>query len=85
MQDAIVVERIRRKFLAVGPVLDERSRRQWAASEVLELGWGGLTAVATATGLARDTIRVGFQELRYREAHPGKKMGLRQAKLGKGG
>jgi hypothetical protein len=70
MQDAIVVERIRRKFLAVGPVLDERSRRQWAASEALEQGWGGLTAVAAATGLARDTIRVGLQELRQREAHP---------------
>jgi Rhodopirellula transposase DDE domain len=70
MQDATAVERIRRKFLAVGPVLDERSRRQWAASEASELGWGGLTTVAAATGLARDTIRVGLQELRYREAHP---------------
>src|SRR6478736_3840574 len=51
MQDASTIERIRRKFDALGPVMDERMRRQWAAAEAADLGWGGVSAVATATGL----------------------------------
>jgi hypothetical protein len=47
----------------MAPVLDERSRRQWAATEALELGWGGVTHVATATGLSRTTIASGMREL----------------------
>ncbi len=43
--------------------MDERSRRQWAAAEARELGWGGVTAVARATGLSRTTITAGFREL----------------------
>jgi hypothetical protein len=64
MQDAIVVERIRRKFQAMAPLLDERSRRQWAAAEAMELPYGGVTSVASATGLSRTTITVGIGELR---------------------
>ena len=63
MQDALVVERIRRKFSTLAPVLDERSRRQWAAAEALELAWGGVTSVAAATGLSRTTIAAGIGEL----------------------
>jgi hypothetical protein len=70
MQDAAVIERIRFKFSALDAVLDERSRRQWAAAEAMEYGYGGLTAVSTATGLARDTIAAGLQELKYRQLHP---------------
>src|SRR5437660_8457024 len=64
MQDALVIERIRRKFSTLAPVLDERSRRQWAAAEALELAWGGVTSVAAATGLSRTTIAAGISELR---------------------
>jgi Rhodopirellula transposase DDE domain len=60
MQD---VATIRAKFEALRPYLDERRRRLWAAAEALALGRGGLTAVATATGLQRATIRVGIREL----------------------
>jgi len=70
MQDASVIERIRRKFLALDAVLDERSRRHWAAAEARDYGYGGVTAVATATGLARDTIAAGLRELEYRDSHP---------------
>jgi len=63
MQDATIIERIRRKFQTLTPVLDERSRRQWAAAEALELAWGGVTAVAAATGLSRTTIAAGVREL----------------------
>jgi Rhodopirellula transposase DDE domain len=64
MQDAHFIERIRAKFRALAPVLDERSRRQWAAAEALELAWGGITSVAAATGLSRTTIVAGMDELR---------------------
>ena len=50
--------------------MDERMRRQWAAAEATCLGWGGLTRVAAATGLARNTIAVGIGELEYRQEHP---------------
>jgi len=43
--------------------MDERSRRQWAAAEASELGWGGVTAVARATGLSRTTITAGLRDL----------------------
>jgi hypothetical protein len=69
MQDAAVIERIRLKFLALDAVLDERSRRQWAAAEARDYGYGGMTAVAAATRLARDIIATGIRELEYRESH----------------
>jgi hypothetical protein len=70
MHDASTIERIRRKFDILGPVMDERMRRQWAAAEADELGWGGVTAVATATGLSRTTITAGLHELRQRAEQP---------------
>lgn len=70
MHDAILVDRIRRKFRALAPVLDERARRQWAAAEALELAWGGVTAVAAATGLSRTTITAGARELQDPDVTP---------------
>lgn len=70
MHDARTIEGIRQKFLALSPVMDERMRRQWAASEAAALGWGGITAVAEATGLAWNTIKAGVRELEHRAAHP---------------
>jgi len=70
MQDAGAINAIRQKFHAIQPVMDERSCRQWAASEAMALGWGGVTAVAKATGLARNTIKVGIRELQHRATHP---------------
>jgi hypothetical protein len=68
MQDATIIKRIRRKFQRVTPVLDERSRRQWAAAEALELAWGRVTTVAAATGLSRTTIAAGIRELQSQAA-----------------
>lgn len=70
MQDATSIERIGAKFRSLEAVLDERSRRQWAAAEAREYGYGGVTTVARATGLARNTIVAGIRELEYREQHP---------------
>jgi Rhodopirellula transposase DDE domain len=57
------VATIRAKFETLRPYLDERRRRLWAAAEALALGRGGITVVASATGLQRATIRVGVREL----------------------
>jgi hypothetical protein len=57
------IAQIRRKFRAVSVEMDERGRRQWAAAEARELGWGGVSVVARATGLSRTTITVGLGEL----------------------
>ena len=46
------------------PDLDERGRRHWAACEALELGQGGIKAVARATGLGERTVRRSCQEMR---------------------
>lgn len=62
------IESIRRRFESLRPDMDERMRRHWAAAEARELGWGGVTAVATAIGLSRTTITVGLRELKEREA-----------------
>src|SRR5438094_592844 len=56
--------RIRARYTSLRPFLDERRRRLWAANEALVLGRGGVTVVAAATGLARNTIRDGLRELR---------------------
>ena len=56
------------KYAVVAPVLDERSRRRWAAAESLAVGYGGDAVVSSATGLARETIRKGRREIARDEA-----------------
>jgi hypothetical protein len=70
MDDTTIAEEIRLKYSALAPLMDERMRRQWAAAEASAIGWGGVSLVATATGLARNTITTGIRELAYRQAHP---------------
>jgi Rhodopirellula transposase DDE domain len=68
MHDAAAIERIRRKFRALTMAMDERMRRQWAAAEAMELGWGGIICVSRATGISRTTILAGIRELRSQES-----------------
>src|SRR3990170_3137291 len=56
-------ESIAAKFEMLRPYLDERRRRLWAAAEARSLGRGGVTTVAAATGLQRNTIAAGLREL----------------------
>ena len=63
MQDANTIGRIRRVYFTLSPEMDERMRRQWAAAEAREIGWGGVTLVALACGLSRTTITSGLREL----------------------
>ena len=63
MPDAQVVEWIREKYVAIAADLDERAQRRWGAAEARSLGWGGIEAVAAATGMSDRTIRNGIKEL----------------------
>lgn len=70
MSDKPVVEWIRRKYSDLSDSLAERGRRTWAAVEARSLGWGGVTVVAEATGIAESTIRRGLEELETRNTLP---------------
>jgi hypothetical protein len=63
MPEAPIIARIRRKYQLLVPEMDERMRRQWAATEARDLGWGGVSLVSRATGLSRPTITAGLREL----------------------
>lgn len=65
-----IVAWIREKFVAISFDLDERGRRRWAAAEARSLGWGGISAVALATGISDRTIRNGICELDDANAEP---------------
>lgn len=54
---------IKGRYEALESTLSERGRRLFAASEAREFGFGGLSAVQRATGIARSTIRRGLAEL----------------------
>src|SRR6202795_2643573 len=58
-----LIEAVRKKYDLLQPIMNERMRRQWAASEALSLSRGGITLVAQATGLSRTTITAGLREL----------------------
>ena len=51
------------KFLVLEPLLDERLKRLWAATEARSLGRGGVTRVAEATGMSRSRIHAGLREI----------------------
>jgi len=78
------METIQTKFKALRPVLDERQRRQWAAAEATVLGWGGISMVALATGLSRNTIVRGVAELKQRAARPDTPLDARLRQPGAG-
>jgi hypothetical protein len=71
MQDATIIDVLRIKYIELLDDLDERGRRRWAAVEARALGRGGITAVASATGLSDRTIRTGLRELDDPEALAG--------------
>jgi hypothetical protein len=66
----VPVATLRAKHAALAPVLTERSRRLWAASEARVLGHGGIGLVERATGISRATIQRGLRELRAATAVP---------------
>jgi hypothetical protein len=54
---------IRRRYQELSPVLDERGRRRFAATEARAYGYGGVSVVSRITGMARSTIGRGVEEI----------------------
>jgi Rhodopirellula transposase DDE domain len=58
---------IQRRFRSLSVFLDERMRRLVAAAESEAIGYGGVSAVALATGVSRRAITEGMKELKQRK------------------
>jgi len=58
---------IKQQYERIRGSLDERGRREWAASEALALGRGGVSKVHRATGLVPSTIGRGIRDIVLRE------------------
>lgn len=58
---------IKHRYERVVGNLNERTRRLVAASEAMEVGRGGVSAVARATGLSRHAISQGIKELQGKQ------------------
>jgi Rhodopirellula transposase DDE domain len=61
---------IQKRFRSLSGFLDERMRRLVAAAESEAIGYGGVSAVARATGVSRRAISEGMKELRQRKVTP---------------
>jgi hypothetical protein len=55
--------KLQERFVSLSPVLGERQRRLFAATEANAAGYGGIAAVSRATGIAASTIGRGLREL----------------------
>lgn len=67
------LKRLKAKYNALAPALNERARRIWAATEAREAGRGGIIFVSRATKISYSTIVRGLQELKSGEiAEPGR-------------
>ena len=84
MQDAAALRQIKSRYRSLGPLMDERLRRQWAATEAQAYGRGGMSAVSSATGMSRNTIRKGLAELAVRKKKPKAAVDIRLRKKGGG-
>ena len=67
----IDVETIRRRFELLSPFLDEKTRRLMAGAEADAIGFGGISIVSDTTGMSRDTVRRGVEELQGQAPHSG--------------
>lgn len=57
------IAKMRRRYEALSAVLYERGRRRFATAEAHSYGFGGVSAVASVTGMARSTAAHGLDEL----------------------
>ena len=58
-RDTVLEATLVAKYVVMAPLLNERTRRLWAAAESVAIGFGGDAVVSAATGLVRKTIRDG--------------------------
>ena len=61
-------ERIKQRYEALAPFLDERQRRLAAGAEAITYGEGGQTRVATLLGMSESTVARGMREVRNPES-----------------
>lgn len=54
---------ILRKYLALEPLMDERMKRMWAATEAMAVGRGGVARVMEATGMSRQRVTSAVREI----------------------
>ena len=66
---------IQEKYMSLKSVLDEQSRRLWAATEAKSLGHGGISIVSRVTGLSRTTIHLGIKNIADPAYHSTKEIG----------
>lgn len=59
---------VRKKYLGLCKILNEKQKRIWAASEAILIGYGGITIVHKATGMSRPTIHTGIKEFEANES-----------------
>lgn len=62
------LNKIKLRFDAISPFLDEKQRRLFAAAEALSYGEGGITNVAQILGMSRSTVSKGIKELQGSDA-----------------
>jgi hypothetical protein len=56
------------KFAVMRPLLDERQWRVYLGTEANALGYGGIAAVARASGASETTVKKGMEEAAGPEA-----------------
>ena len=61
-------DHIRKRFTLVKPFLNEKQRRILAAAEAEAVGHGGVSQVAAATGMSRNTIVAGRRDISEQRA-----------------
>ena len=58
-----LVRKVAEKYSNLSGTFNERTRRLWAGSESLSIGYGGIEIVSRATGLSRSTVIKGMKEI----------------------
>lgn len=66
----LTLSELETKYSHLSGHLNERSRRIWAATEALAIGYGGASLVSKATGISRVTIAKGMAELHSSDSAP---------------
>ncbi len=56
-------QEIKTKYASLASHLNERTRRLWAATEAVAIGYGGVYLVSEVVGIDRNTVMAGIREI----------------------
>ncbi len=76
---------LKEKLDKILPILDERQKRIYLASEAKYIGRGGLTMISKLTGVSRVTLNSGLLDLEDLQKEEGKKLPLKRIRQQGGG